>query len=219
VIRLFIAGLTSAALCLAQQTISVVNAASQSGGVAPGSILSIRQLKPPQIIGPVDPNHVSVQVRPSGSAVSLDAPLLPVPLLSIWAQLPASTPLGAADITLTIDGQASAPARIMVTRTNFGLFTQAGNGLGSANAQNQDATVTKLTNPALPGQYSLGHGPGLSDLQRSDHSVGWSRDRTRLRRTCSGVARGRSDRLPGSRYRHAGWLLCFGRREDRRHCE
>jgi hypothetical protein len=55
VIRLFIAGLMSAALSLAQQTKSVVNAASQSGGVAPGSILSIRQLRPPQIIGAVDP--------------------------------------------------------------------------------------------------------------------------------------------------------------------
>ena len=164
-IRLFIAGLMSVGICLAQQTISVVNAASQLGGIAPGSIVSIRQLKPPQIIGPADPNHVSVQVRPSGSTVSLDAPLVPAPLLSIWAQLPASTPLGPADVTLTIDGQASTPARIMVTRTNFGLFTQAGNGLGAANAQNQDVgpepTVNNLTNPALPGQYVILWGTGL----------------------------------------------------------
>jgi uncharacterized protein (TIGR03437 family) len=138
VIRLFIASLMSAAICLAQQTISVGNAAGVSGAVAPGSILNIRQLRPPQIIGAVDPTRVSVQVRPSGSTVSIDAPLLPAPLLSIWAQLPTATPLGAADVTLTIDGQSSAPARIMVTRTNFGLFTQAGNGLGAANAQNQD---------------------------------------------------------------------------------
>ena len=166
-IRLFIASLVSAACCLAQQTISVVNAASQSGGIAPGSIASIRQLKPPQVIGPVDPNRVSVQVRPSGSTVPLDAPLLPSTLLAIWAQLPASTPLGPADVTLTIDGQASAPTRIMVTRTNFGLFTQAGNGLGAANAQNQDATVNKLTNPALPGQYVTLWGTGLG-LATSD---------------------------------------------------
>jgi hypothetical protein len=55
----------------------------------------------------------------------------------------------------------------MVTRTNFGLFTQAGNGLGSANAQNQDATVTKLANPALPGQYVTLWGTGLG-LATSD---------------------------------------------------
>ena len=170
-LRLFIAGLVSGVLCLAQQTISVVNAASQSGGIAPGSIVSIRQLKPPQIIGPVDPNHVSVQVRPTGSAVSLDAPLLPAPFLSIWAQLPASTPVGAADVTLTIDGQASALARITVTRTNFGLFTQAGNGLGAANAQNQDTTVNKLTNPVLPGQYVTLWGTGLGSATSDEVTI------------------------------------------------
>jgi uncharacterized protein (TIGR03437 family) len=171
VIRLFIASLLSVMLCLAQQTISVGNAAGVSGGLAPGSILSIRQLKPPQVIGPVDPSRVSVQVRPSGSAVSLDAPLLPSTLLSIWAQLPASTPLGAADVTLTVDGQASAPARIIVTRTNFGLFTQAGNGLGSAIAQNQDATVNKLTNPALPGQYVTLWGTGLGSATSDEVTI------------------------------------------------
>src|SRR5579864_5119682 len=98
----------SAALGLAQQTISVGNAAGVSGGLAPGSILSIQQQRPPQqVIGPVDSSRVSVQVRPSGSMVPLDVPLLPGPLLSIWAQLPASTPLGPADVTLTMDGQAS----------------------------------------------------------------------------------------------------------------
>lgn len=170
-IRLFIAGLVSAAICLAQQTISVGNAAGVLGGVAPGSILSVRQLKPPQIIGPVDPSRVSVQVRPAGSAVSLDAPLLPSTLLSIWAQLPASTPLGPADVTLTIDGQASAPTRIMVTRTNFGLFTQAGNGLGSAIAQNQDAAVNKLTSPALAGQYVTLWGTGLGSATLDEATV------------------------------------------------
>ena len=161
----------SVALCLAQQTISVGNAAGVSGGVAPGSILSVQQQRPPQIIGPVDPSRVSVQVRPSGSTVSLDAPLLPSTLLSIWAQLPASTPLGPADVTLTIDGQASAPAPIVVTRTNFGLFTQAGNGLGAAIAQNQDAAVNKLTNPALAGQYVTLWGTGLGSATSDEVRV------------------------------------------------
>jgi uncharacterized protein (TIGR03437 family) len=171
VIRLFIAGLLSAALCLAQQAIVVGNAAGVLGAVAPGSILSVRQQTPPQIIGPADPTRVSVQVRPAGSTVSLEAPLLPSPLLSIWAQLPASTPLGAADVTLTVDGQASAPARITVARTNFGLFTQAGNGLGAATAQNQDATVNKLTNPTLAGQYVTLWGTGLGSATSDEVTV------------------------------------------------
>lgn len=173
-LRLFIAGILGAAACLGQQSISVGNAAGVSGGLAPGSILSIQQLRPPQIIGPPDPSRISVQVRPSGSDL-LDAPLQPSPLLSIWARLPESTPLGPADVTLTIDGQASAPVRIMVTRTNFGLFTQAGNGLGSAVAQNQDASQSpvsnKLTNPILPGQYVTLWGTGLGAATADEMKV------------------------------------------------
>ncbi len=167
-LRFFIACLLCVALCPAQQTISVGNAASLAAALAPGSILSIQQLKPPQIVGPVDPSRVSVQIRPSGSTATLDAPLLPSPLLAIWAQLPASTPLGSADVTLTVDGQASAPARITVTRTNFGLFTQAGNGLGAALAQNQDDALNKLTRPVLPGQYVTLWGTGLGSVALSE---------------------------------------------------
>ena len=170
-LRFFIACLLSVAPCQAQQTISVANAASFAAALAPGSILSIQQLKPPQIIGPVDPSRVSVQVRPSGSTVALDAPLLPSPLLAIWAQLPASTPLGSAEVTLTVDGQASAPARIMVTRTNFGLFTQAGNGLGAAVAQNQGDALNKLATPVLPGQYVTLWGTGLGSATLSEVTI------------------------------------------------
>jgi uncharacterized protein (TIGR03437 family) len=166
-----LAGLASIALCQAQQTITVRNAARQSAGlppsnaVAPGSILDIQQLPPPRIIIGLDPSRISIEVRPLDSADTLSAPLLAAPLLSIWAWLPASTPLGPADVTLTIDGQASAPARILVTATDFGLFTQAGNGLGPAIAQNQDGAaepiVNKLTNPVLPGRYVILWGTGL----------------------------------------------------------
>jgi hypothetical protein len=63
----------------------------------------------------------------------------------------------------------------MVTRTNFGLFTQAGNGLGSAVAQNQDATqslsVNKLTNPVLPGQYVTLWGTGLGSATADEVKI------------------------------------------------
>jgi len=133
--RFLITGLVFIALCPAQQTISVRNAASLMAGIAPGAILDIEQVQPPRLIGNPDPSRVSVRVRPSGAATVLDATLLEGPLLSIWARLPDSTPLGPVDITLTVDGQASAPARIVVTRASPGLFTQARNGLGPALAR------------------------------------------------------------------------------------
>src|SRR5258706_14680378 len=162
--RLLLVVLISIALCQAQQALSVRNAASLTEGIAPGAIVDIHQLQSPRIINP-DPNRVSVRVQPSGSPTALDAPLLPAPFPSIWAQLPASTPLGPAELTLTVDGQASAPARIVVTRTSVGLFTQARNGLGSALAQNQadgqPPMLNQLTHPAQSGQYVTLWGTGL----------------------------------------------------------
>ena len=163
--RFFLICLLSVAVCPAQQAISVRNAASLTGGIAPGALLDIQQLQSPRLINP-DPNRVSVKVRPSGASTTLDAPLaLPAPLLSIWAQLPASTPLGPADITLIVDGQASAPARVAITRAAIGLFTQARNGLGPALAQNQDEgqppVLNQLTHPAQSGQYVILWGTGL----------------------------------------------------------
>jgi len=175
VFRVFIASLWGVALCLGQQSIAVGNAAGVSGPVAPGSIISIQQLRPPQIIVGGDASRVSVQVRPLGAQDSLDAPLRPAPLLAIWAQLPESTPLGPADVTLTIDGQASSPVRIMVARTNFGIFTKAGNGLGSASAQNQDGgkepVSNQLTNPALAGQYVTLWGTGLGNATADEVKI------------------------------------------------
>src|SRR5882672_10567869 len=121
--RFLIAGLVFSAICPAQQAISVRNAASLTGGIAPGAIVDIQQLQPPRLIGNPDPGRVSVRVRPAGAATTLDAALLQGPFLSIWARLPDSTPLGPADVTLSVDGQASAPARIVVIRASPGLFT------------------------------------------------------------------------------------------------
>jgi uncharacterized protein (TIGR03437 family) len=173
--RFLIAGLVFSAVCLAQQAISVRNAASLTGGIAPGAIVDIQQLQPPRLPGAPDPSRVSVRVRPSGASTTLDAALLEGPLLSIWARLPDSTPLGPADITLTVDGQASAPARIVVTRTSPGLFTQALNGLGPALAQHQDAgespVLSQLTNPARPGQYVILWGTGLGRATTAEVTV------------------------------------------------
>src|SRR5690348_4920409 len=106
--RWFFLSVLSVAAGLAQQEISAVNAASQSSQVAPGSILAIRQTQSARILNP-DPNHVSVKIRPAGSATALSATLLQAPFLMIWALLPAETPLGAAQVTLEVDGQPSAP--------------------------------------------------------------------------------------------------------------
>jgi len=173
--RFLLIALLSITICPAQQRISAGNAASLAATVAPGSILDIQQLQPPRIIGNPDPNRVSVQVRPAGSSSEINAPLLAGSFLSIWAQLPPETPLGQAEVTLTVDGQKSAPAAITVANSSFGIFTQARNGLGPAIAQNQESerapALNQLTNPALPNQYVILWGTGLGSARTSDVTV------------------------------------------------
>lgn len=118
---------------------------------------------------------VSVQVKPMGSADVLDATLVTAPPFSVWAVLPAVTPLGPADVTLVVDGQESDPVRIIVVRTNPGIFTKAGSGFGSAVAQNLDAVkppvLNSLTNPAVPGQDMTLWGTGLGSVQGGEVAV------------------------------------------------
>jgi uncharacterized protein (TIGR03437 family) len=176
--RCFAAVLLSVGTAAAQQVIAVQNAASGSAGlppknvIAPGSIMEIQQTRAPlTLLGARD---VSVQVKPLGTPEPLNATLFSSPPFSVWAELPASTPLGPADVTLVVDGLASAPARIAVVRTNFGLFTQ-GSGLGAAIAQNQDSgaapVLNNLTHPVLPGQYVILWGTGLGSAQPDEVKV------------------------------------------------
>src|SRR5439155_14278127 len=80
-----------------------------------------------------------------------------------------------AEVTFTVDGQASAPAAITVIPANFGVFTQSRNGLGPALAQNQDAsqppTLNQLTNPVLPNQYVILWGTGLGSARASEVTI------------------------------------------------
>src|SRR5262249_43786118 len=110
-------------ICSAQpQTVVVRNAASASGLIAPGSLIEL--VPQPNRIIVNDPSRISVQVRPSGSAGPLDAPVLSPGFLTLWARLPDSLPLGPAQITLSVDGVPTAPADVTIVNTGFGLFTQ-----------------------------------------------------------------------------------------------
>src|ERR1700704_5638585 len=102
----------------AQQVIVVQNAASSSAAltpknvIAPGSIMEIQQTRAPlTLLGARD---ISVQVKPLSVTEPFNVTLLSSPRFFVWAELPPSTPLGPADVTLVVDGQASAPTRITV---------------------------------------------------------------------------------------------------------
>jgi uncharacterized protein (TIGR03437 family) len=132
----------------AQIQISISNAASGASGVVPGSLARISVVPPAGGggIAPIDIHTVSVQIEPSSGA-SLSAPVLSAASFNqIVILVPQTVPLGTANVILTLNGQASAPAPVTVLASNIGIFTQG--GLGPALAP-----PYRLTNPAMPGQY------------------------------------------------------------------
>jgi uncharacterized protein (TIGR03437 family) len=162
----------------------VVNAASNApdglpnSGIAPGSIFLVKGSG----LGDDNPtpmnllqtttfplpasqglNGTSVQVKSGGS--SIDAIMLYESATTVAAILPSSAPLGAASVTVTYNGQSSAPATVHVLQRAFGLFSlnQTGNGPGAIQNANPptDLVVNRVTHAAQPGQTVVLYGTGL----------------------------------------------------------
>jgi len=86
----------------------------------------------------------------------------------VGAVLPSSTPLGAGTVTVTFQGQTSAPEAITVVRGSFGVFTvnQAGSGpavVYNFNSQT-DQPLNTLVTPAYPGQTVILWGTGIGPV-------------------------------------------------------
>jgi uncharacterized protein (TIGR03437 family) len=91
------------------------------------------------------------------------------------AILPSNTPIGAATVTVTYNGQTSQPVPINVTATQFGLFTAnaGGNGPGIAQVSSGSATpvMMGLTTPAHPGDTMVIVGTGLGGISGPDNAA------------------------------------------------
>jgi hypothetical protein len=120
-------------LATAQSAIQVSNAASLGFGsaplnsFAPGSLVQV-VLNPIAITGgivAVDPSTVTIQIQPSGSAVVVGS----AGGFGVVARLSNDIPLGPAALTMTINGQPSAAARISIVPSSFGIFTRS-SGIG-----------------------------------------------------------------------------------------
>jgi uncharacterized protein (TIGR03437 family) len=113
----------------------------------------------------------SIQV--SGGGVSADAVMIYTSFTQVAAILPSRIPPGDATITVTYRFQpdpekTSAPLRIRVARSSFGIFTrnQAGSGPGIVQNYNSatDQPVNALTAPVRPGQVMILWGTGLGPV-------------------------------------------------------
>jgi uncharacterized protein (TIGR03437 family) len=130
-----------------QNQILVNNAASGlGGGIVPNSLAQVFLQAATAPDTPFDASTVTVQIQPAGGP-PINAPVLSVPgIYSAIVLVPASVPLGAAQITLTFNGVPSAPASVNIVASNLGIYTQ-GKGFGPALVPPYD-----LTHPAMPAQ-------------------------------------------------------------------
>lgn len=88
----------------------------------------------------------------------------------IAAILPSATPVGSGSMTVTYNGQTSAPFPLTVVQSAFGILTLGGNGLGNAAVYDLSYNYITPTNAANPGQivtfWGTGQGPDPNDETR-----------------------------------------------------
>ena len=78
--------------------------------------------------------------------------------------LPSATPVGTGEITVTNNGQTSAPAPIRVERTAFGVLSLNGTGSGAAAVFDAQNNFLGPNNAANPGDVLVFYGTGLGPV-------------------------------------------------------
>ncbi len=152
---------------------SVANAASYVAGVvSPGEMVTIygTGLGPAQLTGMTLDSAGFVSTEYSGNAVisvrfnGIAAPLVYTSSTAIAVMAPYEITGSAAEVTVTYQGQTSAPVRINVAAAAPGIFTADASGAGQAVALNnyETRTLNSAAHPAAQGStiilYATGAG-------------------------------------------------------------
>ena len=146
-----------------------------NSGIAQGSIFAIfgTNLGPAALTQqpgyPLNTTLGGTSVQVTVGGVSKDAIPAYVVETQIGAILPSDTPVGEGTVTVTFNGQTSAPHAITVVPSNFGTFTL--NQQGSGPAAVMDASTFQpfsLTSPGKPGQIITIWGTGLGAIAGDD---------------------------------------------------
>src|SRR5579883_2901004 len=161
---------------------SYIPAGLPNSGIAQGSIFVIFGADlAPSASGiqplPLKPqvNGVSVQISVGGATTQ--ALLYYVSAGQVAGVLPSSTPLGTGQITVTNNGQTSAPAPIDVVQTTFGIAGQTNSNRSLASAFDLNWKPLSPTNAAHPGDiiefFGSGAGPvsGNESIQQTPKNL------------------------------------------------
>ena len=183
--RYFLYAVLAATACgslLAQPVVNdggIVNAASYanaklpSGAIAQGSIFVVfgARMGPAAIAlagFPLPSTLAGTNVKVSSGGQTLDCPLIYTLAGQLAAILPSPTPVGNATLTVTYNGQASAPRSFRVVTSSFGTFSLNQGGSGPGIITNFESPSLQPVNTALkaakPGQTLILYGTGLGAL-------------------------------------------------------
>jgi uncharacterized protein (TIGR03437 family) len=175
--------LTAAAASAAAPVVTgVVNAASYiplgntGSGIAQGAFFIVfgsglgpASLSVASMPYPTTISGTTVTVTPAGGS-AVTAYLYYSADGQVAGILPSTTPTGPANVTVTYGGSTSAPVKITVAKSYFGIFTedQAGTGPAAILNRNPDG-LNSLTNSAAAGGVLEVYGTGLGPITVADN--------------------------------------------------
>ena len=165
----------------------VLNAASFSRdelpneGLAQGGMFVVfgQGLGPMQL---VQSQRLPLPVELAGTSIEVTVERVRVSAFLIFTSagqlacvLPSNTPVGEGALVVTFEGEASAPVRVTVVRSAFGIFTRSQAGFGPAIVQNfhspTDVRLNSLIEAARPGQVLILWGSGLGPIDGDDSAL------------------------------------------------
>ena len=151
-----------------------------SSGIAQGSFFTIFGTNMGPAAGATPTSGAAIPTTLGGTSVSITvgsaAPVMALLFFvspnQINAVLPSNTPVGAANVTVSFNGQTSSSAPLTVVASNFGSFTQNSGGTGPADAQDftQGYQLTTVTHTAKPGDVEILYGTGLGPNPGGDQT-------------------------------------------------
>ena len=153
-----------------------------NNNIAQGSIFSVFGLNmgPATLIAPSGLPLPTSLPASNGTSIAITSGGQTVQAFMVYAFagqlaaiLPSNTPIGAATVTVTYNGQTSAPAKINVVASLLGIYTQnsQGNGPGIAQIYRSatDVSLMDLTNSAQNGNTLVLYGTGLGAISGPDN--------------------------------------------------
>jgi uncharacterized protein (TIGR03437 family) len=140
----------------------VLNGASFVAPITPGSLATVfgnnySTTNTSFSVAPLPTSLNNVSVSVNGSQV----PLIFAGYTQVNFQMPYETPVGSANVVVTVNGVATSTASVSIAATAPGIFVY---GANHAIVQNADFSLNATTDPAAVGTYVTVYATGLGQL-------------------------------------------------------